>query len=466
MTVTSSTVPGSAAGPAAPRGLSALVPGYVLTELVSVGPRANVFRAVATAKPGHPVIMKVWFPDARAACRAECEVLARHPVAAMPSLVACLRTVHDDPVTVMTLCEGRPPREWPPPCVPALVALITSLHAMGIAHGALSRESILIDSSGAPVLISFGHAVMLDTPPDLPDGGAGTKPPEPHRVVFERARAHDLRVLLALTRAGPAHPAPGDMAGQADDPWAWQEREPAAAAEVHFIETLEPAVSALHESWRAVRRLLRHRRQHVLRGSHRRVAVGAASAIVLGVVVAAVLLPSPPTASAPSGARGLEGATSPTGTMNDATPSSSGGAGTAVGTPGVTASDSSAPTPAPPPADGPPPPGDPQDVPAAVAALLDARWRCVAGGGGECLGGADQWNSPAYLADQELARENGPPDPLGHEVVGLTVAQQFGGMVLLTGAVEADTPGTTKPVSLLVVRSETGWRLRSYEVSD
>jgi hypothetical protein len=109
------------------------------------------------------------------------------------------------------------------------------------------------------------------------------------------------------------------------------------------------------------------------------------------------------------------------------------------------------------------------DPVAAVAALLATRGVCLARHDASCLDSVDQWGSPAFVADRELARPSGTQsssgDPLA-SVGEIELVQRFGAAALLRGAITVggDAAGTTKkPVSLLVMRSETGWRIRAYD---
>ncbi|MCS5733835.1 hypothetical protein [Herbiconiux daphne] len=114
-------------------------------------------------------------------------------------------------------------------------------------------------------------------------------------------------------------------------------------------------------------------------------------------------------------------------------------------------------------------------------AVLGLRRGCIARHEPSCLDGVVEWGSPAAVVDHERARAGGLPqraDPLA-EVVELQVVQRLGGVAVLRGLAPpgaADTAGsdangtgaagaagTKKPVSLLMVRTETGWRLRWYD---
>jgi hypothetical protein len=101
----------------------------------------------------------------------------------------------------------------------------------------------------------------------------------------------------------------------------------------------------------------------------------------------------------------------------------------------------------------------------AVSALLELRRDCLRSGAPKCLDAVDQWNAPALLGDQDIVRGSGPTDDPLAAVTDITLVERIGATALLRGTTgDTSAPETTKPVSLLVMRGETGWRLRSYRV--
>ncbi|MGA1836984.1 hypothetical protein VD659_08625 [Herbiconiux sp. 11R-BC] len=120
----------------------------------------------------------------------------------------------------------------------------------------------------------------------------------------------------------------------------------------------------------------------------------------------------------------------------------------------------------------------------AARSLLELRGRCLQEGDPNCLSGVDEWGSPLAVADRDLAalttpisptedpaasdgsRRSAPHTPGGQPGVSvdreqLRLVQRLGALAILSAESGGAPPGeTTKPVSLLVVRGETGWRLR------
>jgi hypothetical protein len=176
---------------------------------------------------------------------------------------------------------------------------------------------------------------------------------------------------------------PVEAVGEAGhDPWRPVVVEPVEAPELQFVETLEPAVLAVRESWAAVRRSVRSRGRRAVEGRHRRIALIVGAVVAVAAVVVAVLLPLPGDGEATSS--GLPPETTAV------SPSPSEGASSVV-------------RPLPGYAD----PG--ADPVAAVTELLADRAACLDGEGDDCLERVESRDSPAFAQDQaRAARTVGP----------------------------------------------------------
>lgn len=103
--------------------------------------------------------------------------------------------------------------------------------------------------------------------------------------------------------------------------------------------------------------------------------------------------------------------------------------------------------------------GAADDPAAAAAALLEIRTSCVASGDAECLAAVDQPGSPIDARDRALI-EQGTADPLSTaDLDAITVVADLGDAVVLA---VPDVAAEREPASLLIMRSEAGWRLREW----
>jgi hypothetical protein len=456
------------------------VGGYTLTEVLSVGERANVFAAVAGREPPsvavRSVVVKVRLGGAGASVRharfatashlAELEALSARPVAAMPRLIEVVSGEDGRPALVLSRCEGRPLGEVLPASghsdnsvVRAIGAAVQQLHEAGWAHGGLDPGSVLVGPDAGVTLVGFGRAVARGAPG------------------FDEAVGRDSAWVSRLART------PGRTVG-VDDPraglgeeWAWADERasvPVAGEAPRVAETVDPALVAVGELLRAVRAVpggwARRLPRRVLAKA------GLAAVLVAVVVIAVVVL-------LPGGERaggGGQGAVEPDG----AGVAAGGGAdGDEVGGGGTDGDE----------VDGDEADGDEgsgggadgetesavrgEDPVAATAALLRVRATCFAAGDAACLDGVDQWGSPALAADLEEIQGDSserrmlPADP-GAGV--LRLVQRVGDFALVevvngSGAQVGGPPGETAEAGpgtaaapLLVVRGGAGWRLRSY----
>ncbi len=116
---------------------------------------------------GHDLWRKAYPAAGADRARREAQILR---VAAHPGIVE-LRGVAEEPDGSVVLSLSRlpgPDLTTAMPETPALGtalaaavgAVVADLHAVGIAHGALEREHVVLDADGAPVLCGFGDAVL------------------------------------------------------------------------------------------------------------------------------------------------------------------------------------------------------------------------------------------------------------------------------------------------------------------
>ncbi|MDO9399022.1 MAG: hypothetical protein Q7T71_20945 [Herbiconiux sp.] len=298
-----------------------------------------------------------------------------------------------------------------------------------------------------------------------------------------------------------------DAGGTDGGAWDWKAGDEAPEGddeEPGLVEVLDPAWAAVAEVGRALRRVVRGRVRAVVTERRRRVLVAAVAAVVAAVVVLSLLLPSgrgsdrrpvasgmtdaPPSTTAVSpphstSADNLETGTEPERRPHTGSPADGTHDGQVDGAHEV-------------PIEGDPPEIDTDDPVEAARLLLERRAGCLATGDAACIDHLTEWGAPARLADREIVRSGGSTtDPLAR-ISGLGLVQLLGGVAIVTGVVPDDdtaTPdpgtageaadggtegagegsggagnatdaggGTTKPVSLLLMRGETGWVLRSY----
>ncbi|MFB2599726.1 hypothetical protein ACEXQE_18210 [Herbiconiux sp. P17] len=447
-------------------------------------------------------------PDRGFGREAECRALALRPISAMPRLVDLATTERGELLLVMTLCRGRPVLSSTPGArsetvdAGELSRLVRELHEAGVAHGGLDPGAVLVHDDGSHALVGFRSARLAG------DAGFAAAVGADLRAVAALARGRPVSVAFSgqspvgavrvprgaveprigalEPRAGGVEPQVGGAGSRVDgveprvagadsradapdassaadaliDAWQWTDdaaEEP--GRELAFLETLEPAVLAIRESGVALRGLVRSRSAGAMAPRRRRI-LAAGGALVVGAVVAGCLL-------LPSG--GSNAAVSGDAAATSTSADSAAAAAAAASSPGATTSDAGAGA-----GDG---DGDADgDEPAraavladdplgAVSGLLELRRACLRTGEPKCLDAVDQWNAPALLADQDLMRVSAPPDDPLASVTGIALVERVGATALLRGTTaDSDAPETTKPVSLLVMRGETGWRLRSYRV--
>jgi hypothetical protein len=334
---------------------------------------------------------------------------------------------------------------------PIAVALDT-LHETGIVHGAISARSVLFRESGAPVLAGFGRVRLIE--PALPPVALAALDP----VTRDR---EDLAILaqLVLERAGidaaiVPDPLVSDHFGETlalrlfdtapAEPLRFGAEETDASAVPSRVGTARATRPRKVGAERAGRRSSSSGRRAAVPVRAPRAAAGpgqvaarivrhlravrtpvwvAAASVVIALIAALVLVP----ADAPA-------AVEPAAVVTE--------------------------TPLPVVADSPIIGDDPV---AAMPTLLATRDDCISAMSIVCIDGVDQSGSQAADADLALVRglqDGGEiPDDATIPIGEITLVERLGDTVLLDlGRTSADS----KPASVLVIRTEAGWRIRDY----
>jgi hypothetical protein len=489
--------------------LGPAVAGYRLDELIGIGESANVYAGVLDVGGGipdvagssDPVAVKLCLTSGAGAARggssglgradhefgraAECRALALRPIARMPRLLDLATTEGGELVLVMTLCRGRPVQASAPRAAGRavdageLARLVRELHEAGVAHGGLDPGAVLVDDDGGHSLVGFrlarfagdvefGAAVGADlravamlargrpalisfSPVPVPVPAAAPAPAPAMAMAVAMASASALaRPAMALTpTVGAATSSPGVVSSSSadealDDAWRWTDdtvEQP--GQELAFLETLEPAVLAIRETGAALRGLVRTRSAGAMVPRRRRMLAAGGALVVAAAVAGCLLIPAGGSDAAAAGGAAA-------GASDTAAVPSEGPPSTTTGDAGAEANQMAIRS---------------DDPVRALSALLASRRECLRAGEPRCLDAVDQWNAPALLADQDLMRGSRPPDDPLASVTAIALVERIGATALLRAeAGDTGSPETTKPVSLLVMRGETGWRLRSYRV--
>lgn len=438
----------------------AIVGGYRLVRKLGEGPHAVTWL-------GHPVddsapaAVKLYrSADAEAPAR-EIESLAR---AAGPHVVGILdvATAADGrvalilerlrPETLAGLLASGPLRSGEAVTILAPLAdALDRLHRAGVAHGAVSAAAVGFSDTGAPVLARFGSSQPSSAPPTAAERESSELFEADRRafavlcaaVLDAIPGAEGVQEWLAvsseradwLAALGPrlfAWSAPEPVSFTRSDPPRSRAvqpvpRRPRAPAQpiLGTIDRLAAAVSADRLDW------LRRQAASV-RPRFWVAGAAAVCALVLGIALV------PASAEAEREEPSVETAPQPL-----TSPSDSG--------------ESLADTPA---TDDPASLAVLGDDPAAASlVLLEARERCIRDLSILCLDDVDQPGSSAFERDEELIRsiQGGAEVALPAAPVEASVDELLGG-----SAIVVVTHPDGQPASILVMRSEAGWRVRDY----
>lgn len=504
--------------PPAPEGALA---GYRLLRRLAAGDRADVYLAVVADAASEPVgggdvagavttgaplvVMRVYGADADdEAITTEIEAMDADPTGTLPRLLdvatvpdgrACLvvERVSGRPLSEILIRGGLPPGRVVTALAP-IVVVVRHLADRGLIHTRLAASDVLVDDTGRPRLLGLGALRRLDRLDSAADRVAASR--DGHAALlrlvedaaaattdraafdplsafvrsavdarpFRRVESEIERALFAVAPALPVHEADErsasagppsrvtfrsdgagseDERGHADRDIAVEAPAGARLGRLAALAQLPPtAVDDLAAALDADPRMRAIRRASAWSRRRR-------PALVTGGFAGAAALVALLTAVPPSSAEGRGDAD------GAATIQQRGSEADGAGLEGPT-DPAAAPTPGVvPPADPPPVPDDPVT---AAATLLEVRQTCLAAGDLECVLAVAQPGSPIATRDRATidaaAAESRVPD-LG----SITLAADLGDAVVLTVPwVDAER----EPASLLMMRSEAGWRLREW----
>lgn len=325
-----------------------------------------------------------------------------------------------------------------------LARTLARLHESGVIHGSVRLEAVAFDDAGTPILLGFGAARLIEPalPPARLDQEQGVVADIDAFGRLARAVLDRLPVPIELPEPGPdwldrvveqlfALGTPEPVRLEADaSPVEYPARiltAPAVAVEPDESGTGSLSVRGVLEwldlpaAQERVAQLLAPLRA-TMASVRRRVWV-VAGAVLVALVVALSAIPQPsrdvPAEAAPSASA-------------DPRPQASDD---------VLAGD---------------------DPLAALPELLAERERCIRDLSVLCLDGVDQQGSAALADDQALIRglQDGGELPMPFRVVPgeLTVEERLGDSALIV----VGEPADSEPASILMMRSEAGWRIRDY----
>jgi len=447
---------------------------YLLAQ-GSPWPPASAGVVDATAPDGRPVVLRL----------------------AAPALVAALAsTAHDhllDPVDVTTDADGElvvvtlgPRRErldaWvhrrgavsageAVTLLLPVLAAVAHLGRRGTVLTSVGLGDVELDDRGAPVLVG-GVVAGEGSVPDEPGASSGAAAARSYVEVVAREtaaddrerllghggvaladadlddlveRVHDLARPVALPTIVPGH----GLAEEADVAW---QPPPAVPVRSGWVAVLPESelVDSLADWWESARTVPLRERLRTVRPRFWTLGAFVAMSLVVGVVAL-------PGDAGPVGAPGEPGAESPS--VTAAPPVSDAGWSSApLSSPGEPDGPAGHPRPSEVPSPG---RSDAEeivrgdDVVAAATLLLEARRECVREPSTSCLAAVDQAGSPAERDDSRVLDDPSVAAELVLPVRVESEVQRLGESVVLSCRTADD-----EPASVLVVRTEAGWRLR------
>lgn len=306
---------------------------------------------------------------------------------------------------------------------------------------AAGLDDILFDARGAPLLTSL-RVVALDDPRPLEPAAVARALVAEVLAATHGGRAGSRRILETLCEAEASidellevvfeldEPAPLEGA---QDPAVHPEPEPAGSGGSPAAAPTTTPVRRLAAGTLAA-----------LRQTRPRVWAGAAALVVssvVGLIVVGAPSSGPPASATASVSASASVSTSAGGGARSATspaasPASSPTADREAETAAVLAGD---------------------DADGAARVLLRLRAACLEALDSECLAGVDEPGSPALLADTAAVDDPALLADLPVPVEVRSVVNRLGGAVLYAAASHADD----EPASVLVTRTEAGWRVRT-----
>lgn len=321
-----------------------------------------------------------------------------------------------------------------------IASAVDAIHDSGVVHGGIGAAAVLFRDCGAPVLARFGHAALIE-----PRLAPALRDP---LVASDRASLAQLAALVLSRVPGPHAAALATWAtstSQSDRfgaqladrlfefsgslPVAFEPSPAIASAVPARVATGTPLhreASARIDGLRAMFGRHAERTVELVRGLRVvRTPVWVAAASVLVAIVAALIL-------IPGG--GADSSASATDTTPDVPVSSTG-----------PASSTAAPT---------------EDPLTAIAALIVTRRQCLNDLTVLCLDSVDQQGSAAFDDDAGLIRGIGAggeiPESARLGTVTPRLVERLGDSALI------DLGRNGKPASVLMIKTEAGWRIRDY----
>ncbi|MGV8896013.1 MAG: protein kinase domain-containing protein [Rhodoglobus sp.] len=446
--------------------------GYRLVRKLGEGARAEVFLGypLRVAEDAIPAAIKVFRPAVtQISITREIEALSRAAGEHAISLLDLTTAPNGAPALIIARCAdgsvGKLIRSRPElrpgeaiTILAPIAATLERLHQAGVAHGAVRPDAVLFDAAGTPTLGCFGQAQLLSPGLSLAAREAESACSADLRAmkqfamtVLDQVRGDSTSAIVEWLRNseptgtgwldilidwlfGVGDPAPIDMRQHPEtavrsvpsrllsgaplpsdaEP---SEHAPTILAGLAVPEFVSRLLPRQHDGARALAQL----RAAISRVRLRFwVGSGVAAALLL---LALVFVPQPVTGVAP------------------AAPQSSASAPASPVVPDALVGD---------------------DPAAAALALLEVRESCIRNMSVLCLDGVVQADSAAAGADRTMVRDlqagNEVPAPWRVSPEQVVVEERLGDSAIIS----LGDPANDKPASLLLMKSEAGWRIRDY----